>query len=286
MNAIQRKLHSNEGASFVLALLFFLMCAGVSAVILTAATASGGRLSEFSRNDQRREALTSAAVTLGDSFANGSGIRIMKVTVDRDGVPEGEPSYHYYTVSKEVRENGIQTSDNLNFTNVGDSISDTVSDHANALLQAGIFRFFSDAYTGSEKEEEYRVNTFLDPNEPALLRNGAGVPLTAGMQFRMEPDGDLQLILFGPCSEDQAKEEFDKSGALHRGKLNAKFQYLKLQSNAKKKEDTYSYSEEERETAVVDGVETEIAHTITTTTEFKTIYWDRYDIVKFFGDET
>lgn len=125
----------------------------------------------------------------------------------------------------------------------------------------------------------------MDPEEPASLRDSGTVPLTSGMQFRMHPNGDLQIILFGACTEAEANAEFSKATAFQRGSLNPDFQYLSIEGKAKSESSTYYYIEEEEETETIDGVETKIIHTITTTTEIQTISWDQYEIHKFYGDE-
>ena len=58
--AIKKKLRSNEGASLMVALLFFVMCATVGSIILAAATASSGRLANLRKEDQSYYAITSA----------------------------------------------------------------------------------------------------------------------------------------------------------------------------------------------------------------------------------
>ena len=59
--AVSKKLRSNEGASLVIALLLFLVCAIVASVILTAGTAAAGRLSKKAELDQKYYLVNSAA---------------------------------------------------------------------------------------------------------------------------------------------------------------------------------------------------------------------------------
>ena len=63
---VVEKLKSESGASLALALLFFLICAVIGSVVLSAATASSGRLSNIADNDQRYYSVTSAAVLVKD----------------------------------------------------------------------------------------------------------------------------------------------------------------------------------------------------------------------------
>ena len=61
MNLIRRKLKSEDGASLMLALLFFVICAMVGSVILSAATAAAGRIAGLKNSDQAKYSLESTA---------------------------------------------------------------------------------------------------------------------------------------------------------------------------------------------------------------------------------
>ena len=65
-SALVRKLHSNEGASLMVALLFFVMAATIGSIILAAATASSGRLAGLVEQDQTYFAASSAANLMTD----------------------------------------------------------------------------------------------------------------------------------------------------------------------------------------------------------------------------
>ena len=60
-NRIRQKLRSQKGASITFALLLFMVCAVLSSVLLTAATAAAGRMSRIAELDQRYYAVTSAS---------------------------------------------------------------------------------------------------------------------------------------------------------------------------------------------------------------------------------
>lgn len=75
--AIIRKLKSERGATLSMALLLFMVCAVVGGVILAAATASGGRLSQLAEMDQRYYSVTSAAKLLGEELSGKT------VTIER-----------------------------------------------------------------------------------------------------------------------------------------------------------------------------------------------------------
>lgn len=73
--AVFKKLKSDKGASIMVALLLFLVCAAVGAVILAAATASSGRMSQLSEMDQRYYSVSSAAELLAKKLC-GPEVRI------------------------------------------------------------------------------------------------------------------------------------------------------------------------------------------------------------------
>ena len=91
-NRIKNKLCSQAGASITYALLLFLVCAVLCSVLLTAATASSGRMSQIAETDQRYYAVTSAAKSLKDMI-EGSPVSIVKVQT------EGEEGVLTYLVS-------------------------------------------------------------------------------------------------------------------------------------------------------------------------------------------
>jgi len=66
--AVSEKLRSSEGASLLIALLLFLVCAIVSSVILTAGTAAAGRLSKKAELDQKYYLVNSAAEILAEEL--------------------------------------------------------------------------------------------------------------------------------------------------------------------------------------------------------------------------
>ena len=78
MVRIKDKLRSNSGASITFALLLFLVCAALAAVILVAGTTAAGRMSGLAENDQRYYAVTSAAEMIRDVMDDET-ISILKV---------------------------------------------------------------------------------------------------------------------------------------------------------------------------------------------------------------
>ncbi len=67
---VLKKLRSSKGASLTFALLAFLVCAVISAVLLASAWAASGRASDLAKMDQRYYAVTSAAQLFCDTLDN------------------------------------------------------------------------------------------------------------------------------------------------------------------------------------------------------------------------
>lgn len=65
---VLKKLRSSKGASITFALLAFLVCAVISAVLLASASAASGRASKLAETDQRYYAVTSAAQLFCDAL--------------------------------------------------------------------------------------------------------------------------------------------------------------------------------------------------------------------------
>lgn len=68
MKTLRRKLHSNSGASLMVALLYFIVCAVVGSVIIAAASTSMGRMKNLRQSDKEREMLESATRLVVDGL--------------------------------------------------------------------------------------------------------------------------------------------------------------------------------------------------------------------------
>ena len=73
---IKDKLHSQSGASITFALLLFLVCAVLSAIILVAGTSAAGRISGLKESDQRYYAVTSAALAI-ENMMDGATVTVV-----------------------------------------------------------------------------------------------------------------------------------------------------------------------------------------------------------------
>ncbi|MDO5111470.1 MAG: hypothetical protein Q4E65_04095 [Clostridia bacterium] len=88
MRALRQKLHSQRGASILVALLFFLVCMMVGGVVLTAAAANAGRLTHL-RQDQQTYFILSSAVRLVRDDLQGAVFTVKETkTGDADATTE------------------------------------------------------------------------------------------------------------------------------------------------------------------------------------------------------
>ena len=87
---MRNKLRSERGASMTYALLLFLVCATVGAIVLAAGTAAAGRVSDLAEMDRRYYTVTSAAELLEKEISAGT-VTVLRektddeVTVNIDG---------------------------------------------------------------------------------------------------------------------------------------------------------------------------------------------------------
>ena len=108
MRRAGEKLKSSRGASLMMALLLFLVCAVLGSVVLVAGTASAGRFANLSKMEQRYFAVNSAAELLRTELCGGDPLVITRektvtkhtpITVAEDGTvsygqaEEDDPRY-------------------------------------------------------------------------------------------------------------------------------------------------------------------------------------------------
>lgn len=68
MQSLKEKLHSAKGSSLLIVMVYFLLCLFVGGVVLTAATANGGRLAAMKADHQANYAQRSAAMVVQDEL--------------------------------------------------------------------------------------------------------------------------------------------------------------------------------------------------------------------------
>lgn len=104
-NRIKDKLSSQAGASITFALLLFLVCAALSAVVLVAATTSAGRIKNIAESDQKYYAVMSAAELVNDILDDQ--------TISTIELNESK-SYSFSKPMDQINENDIKAKDNIN----------------------------------------------------------------------------------------------------------------------------------------------------------------------------
>ena len=81
MKRAAEKLKSSRGASLMMALLLFLVCAVIGSAVLVAGTAASGRMSKIAEMDRRYYAVNSAAGLLADLYKDEA----VKIVVEDSG---------------------------------------------------------------------------------------------------------------------------------------------------------------------------------------------------------
>lgn len=112
MERLRAKLKSQRGASITYGLLLFLICAVLSSVILVAATAAAGRISNLAETDQRYYSVTSAAELIKQVLEKQESTIVKNelyskiITYGENGeISESEPvleKRYIYLIPKEV----------------------------------------------------------------------------------------------------------------------------------------------------------------------------------------
>lgn len=99
MNGLTRKLHSQSGASILLALVFFLLCAFVGAVVMGSAAANAQKISGQRAEQQAYYAVSSAACLIRDTLEDMECQGVEEKTIYQCAGPENQgktwrPSLH------------------------------------------------------------------------------------------------------------------------------------------------------------------------------------------------
>lgn len=104
---LRNRIRSNSGATILLALLFFLLCALAGSIILSAGSAAAGRISGLKETEQSFYSVTSAAQVMRDEI---EGQEFQAYTEKVDGVATGAFTYDKLPDSKikEILEDAIK----------------------------------------------------------------------------------------------------------------------------------------------------------------------------------
>jgi len=198
MNRIHNKLRSESGASISFALLLFLVCAALAAVILVAGTSAAGRMSGLAENDQRYYAVTSAAEMIRDMMDEET-ISILKVGgTDKayhmpmnqitDSVVDS-PAATPISSGTDTGDGATQGADTATGTTSddreipsGDDTADSFAIDTAKMIRAGT------TYT-KQNPRKLSINSTLstDPKED---------PLAVTIDEAIDADGNLNLVIY------------------------------------------------------------------------------------------
>ncbi|NCB32305.1 MAG: hypothetical protein EOM64_00235 [Erysipelotrichia bacterium] len=156
-----KKLNQSQGASLMLALLVFLICAMCGSVVLAAGTAAAGRIAGLKESDQSLYTLTSAAGAIGDE------LRTARYTYDSDNaaLTEVTPKSSIMAGTLEylcsmIADGNDSATKNVTLTAAG---SDLLSDEVNADITM---------------DSKYSIQAVFTMNDSrtAVILTSAGVP--------------------------------------------------------------------------------------------------------------
>lgn len=182
-NRIAEKLRSERGASISFALLLFLVCAALSAVILVAATTSAGRMSSIAETDQRYYSVTSAVEFLRDSLSSS---KVSVITVN------GE-EYLFDKPMNQIRNTDIEGM-------VVDKTADESAESDPKAQNPGkkITGINSDTLTSYFATKPDGVKLTLEPDVGVA---GSSDPLSVTIEKGTDSDGNLLLTVYNTAGK-------------------------------------------------------------------------------------
>jgi len=113
MGAVRQKLKSKRGASIVLALIFFLVCAAIGGIVLASAASNAGRLSHIRQEQQAYLTASSAAKLVRDELAGigFTGEYIKTTTSTSDSTTPTEATSDVFTPAIAPTKGGTDLTD-------------------------------------------------------------------------------------------------------------------------------------------------------------------------------
>ncbi|SHK26285.1 hypothetical protein [Hespellia stercorisuis] len=166
---VGEKIKSTSGATILLALLFFLMCAMAGSVVLAAGTASSGRIAGLREDEQAYYNVTSAAKVLRDSM-------------------EGEVFAYYSTKAPSSDETDNTYDYNQKpsgqFADLLKNAAETVFKESKEAKEAG-------------KEDDALYKKALK-----ISTSSADLTKTVIAEFTMKPDYEIEITLYEEGQED------------------------------------------------------------------------------------
>ncbi|MBP3804471.1 MAG: hypothetical protein J6I76_11350, partial [Oribacterium sp.] len=132
MGKVLRKLQSNNGATLMLALLFFIVCAVTGSMILTSAGVSAGRLENMKRRDQ-------------NYFAVRSAVNMMKQQMLAYNRSDNTIKFSEILTTKEItyKDDDLDDEYYIKYNISGDVLTDVPNDYIRPLLRDQKVSYYS-----------------------------------------------------------------------------------------------------------------------------------------------
>ena len=258
-----KRLKSENGASLVAALLFFVLCGVAASMILAAASASAGKMQQVPVTDQKRFAVESGAAFLRDELSDSkTAVKITDVRVVDSR--EEEPDY-----SEEYVYTGGETLDDDSI--LGSCIKQVYTSLAEEDGQNGSFsEQEGNAQNGSSPEtaeQDFTFSVQLTQTDGTQTSIKDLDQLQTAAHLTMDPQYNITVDI----SDTQTGDDHPENRCER-----------KLTVAAKVHVDEMEEEEEHEETNENGDVISE--WTITTTTRITQIYWERGMIEKTHPD--
>lgn len=202
---LKRKLNSNEGASLMVALLFFIMCATIGSVILAAATASSGRLAKLVKEDQKYYTSTSAASLLTEILSVSDTKKnevVIRMTYDDNSNP---PLTNKLRVGDSYVDFKVQ-----NKLLVPDMIYESLNQTPVNFKEDKMKEIFTTSQTDKKRSDEMKYTAARDAS---ITFDGDNKTLDCDVHFYMNKDLDI-LVVLEPKNDAPAGES-DESNKIN-----------------------------------------------------------------------
>ncbi len=212
-------LRSRTGASMSLALLLFMICAVVGALVITAGTTAAGRMSNLAQMDQRYYAVSSAAELLANELDGGT-VKVTRVreitsvtktnyeTVDKNGrtvaqvvgTPATSNFVYYYTKINDLPQIPADRPEELSVYEAGGAANAcAIPDDMSFLTSCGAGLLF-DHYCNTDAAMEASMKKNNDTQsgkftleDPTDSDNKKGLKIIGSYEVRK--DGTIVLLL-------------------------------------------------------------------------------------------
>ena len=213
--ALQKKISSQSGASIAMALLLFMVCAILGAIVLSAATAAAGRMSGLADDDQRYYSVASAAELVSQQLCDNP------VVIKREQINTNTVTREYkYTSSGAVELIGSNTvNDSAFHTTIGklDPITDkdcVIDTSSMSLLSAEAVRLIfgekkcntpgamTDSFTGGTTAS---AKGFTLSQSSSDIVGDALTALNVAGSFAGQSDGTLLVTLWNTSGSETFK---------------------------------------------------------------------------------